>query len=112
MKRTWFSIVLLALLLSACAQQVAEVEATSLAVSDGTHEKTYSLADLQALTATQAAFNDVNYVGVSVVDLLKAAGYDLAAVKAVKATASDGFSVTSHCISRNLRLDCDRLNGH
>jgi hypothetical protein len=93
MKRIWFILVLLALLLGACAQNVAEVEGTSLAISDGTNEKTYSLADLQELSVTQAAFNNVNYVGVSVTDLLKAAGYDPAAVKAVKAVASDGFSV-------------------
>jgi hypothetical protein len=93
MKRNWFIIMILALILCACAPKAVEVEGTSLAISDGTNEKTYSLADLQALTTTQATFNDVNYVGVSVMDLLKAAGYDPTTVKAVKATASDGYSV-------------------
>jgi hypothetical protein len=92
-KRIWFLIVLLALLVSACAPKAAEGDGASLAISDGTNEKTYSTADLQALPATQAAFNGVTYAGVSVTDLLKAAGYDPAAVKAVKAVASDGFSV-------------------
>ncbi|MCB2179533.1 hypothetical protein KQH54_00255 [bacterium] len=55
--------------------------------------QSYEVADLEAMTQVEATFNDVIYVGVPVTELLSAAGYDLSSAKAVKAIASDGYSV-------------------
>ncbi len=55
--------------------------------------ESYSVADLEAMPQTEATFKDVTYVGVSVSELLSAAGYDLASLKAVKAVATDGYTV-------------------
>lgn len=55
--------------------------------------ESYTAADLEAMTQTEATFNEVTYVGVPVAELLSAAGFDLASVKAVKAVASDGYTV-------------------
>jgi hypothetical protein len=64
----------------------------TLTVTDGTTEKLYTVDDLKAMGAEQATWRDVTYVGVKLSDLLKDAGFDPAALKAVKASASDGFS--------------------
>ena len=92
MKRTWFFFLMVVLFLSACAKQANGSAENGLNISDGTDGKTYGLADLKAMPVTEAAFKDVNYVGVSLPSLLQAAGYDIQAIKAVKAVASDGFS--------------------
>lgn len=101
MKR--FTITMLVLsfvLLAACAstsdpaaQNDASMAAPGLLVSGGEINKTYSRADLEALTATQSTFKEVIYKGVTVAALLENAGFDLAAIKAVKAVASDGYTV-------------------
>ena len=89
-------------LLSACAPAAAPAAAPasggaatgqSLKVSGGEAAKSFTRADLEALTATQAAFKGASYKGVAVAELLKAAGFDPAQVKAVKAVAVDGFTV-------------------
>jgi hypothetical protein len=56
-------------------------------------EKTYTAADLEGMPQVEAVFNDVTYVGVPVADLLADAGYDLGSLRAVKAVASDGYTV-------------------
>lgn len=84
-------------LLSACAtsKPAAEQAGTvpSLLVSGGEISKSFTRADLEALPASQAVFKDVTYSGVTVTALIEAAGFDPAAVKAVKAVASDGYTV-------------------
>jgi hypothetical protein len=101
MKR--FTIVMLVLfvaLLTACASSASLVgekpasdKIPSLLVSGGDTSKTYTRADLESLAASQAAFKDVTYVGISVSVLLQDAGFTLDEVKAVKAVASDGYSI-------------------
>lgn len=83
------------LLSGACAQPAATPALTepSLKVSDGQTEKIYTAEDLKKLGEQQAVFRDVNYLGVSLGVLLKDAGFDPQTLKAVKATAVDGFSV-------------------
>jgi len=93
MRRIWILLIIIALFLSACAPDNNASDGTALTVSDGSNEKSYTLADLKALPSTQATFNDVEYMGVVLTDLLKDGGYDTQAVKAVKAVASDGFTV-------------------
>ena len=98
MKR--FKVVILILLvgmLSACASPASTNSSSTaipqLIVSAGETSKAYTPADLEALASTQSTFNDVSYVGVSVSTLLQDAGLYLDDVKAVKALASDGYSV-------------------
>jgi hypothetical protein len=100
MKRlTFFFLVLSLALLSACASnQPAAQDGTAatvahLKVSAGDTSKEYTRADLEALPGSQAVFKDVTYKGVTVSALLQNAGIDPAQVKAVKAIASDGYTV-------------------
>jgi hypothetical protein len=96
LKRILFSLVLV-LVLTACASQsqaVANPAAADLKVTDGDHAKTYTVADLRSLPSAEASFNNVAYKGVSLPALLKDAGYAPASLAAVKAIASDGYSVT------------------
>jgi hypothetical protein len=100
-------IVLSIALLSACASPSAPAtpasaaqntagsagsSASSLVVSDGIANKSYTRADLESLASSQSSFKGVTYKGVAIPALLKDAGIDPATAKAVKATASDGFS--------------------
>jgi Oxidoreductase molybdopterin binding domain len=101
MKRlTIITAVLFALILGACAsnnqptmQGTVPEKGANLLVSGGDTQKSYSRTDLEALPSSQAAFKDVTYVGVSVSNLLKDAGFEPQQVQAVKAVASDGFTV-------------------
>lgn len=74
------------------AAQVAEV-APSLLVSGEDISRAYTRADLEALPASQAVFKGVTFKGVTVSTLIQDAGFDLGQVKALKAVASDGFTV-------------------
>lgn len=98
MKR--FTIVMLIMfvaLLTACASSappdISSETVTSLLITGGDTSKTYTRADLEALAASQAVFKDVSYIGVSMSALLVDAGFTLNEVKAVKAMASDGYTV-------------------
>lgn len=93
MKRFLLFVIVFALTLSACAPKAEAPAGDVLKVSDGTVSKTYTVADLQALGATQASFNGVTYVGVTLTALLQDAGIDPTDLTAVKAVASDGFTV-------------------
>jgi hypothetical protein len=77
----------------AAEQVAAPGDTAGLLVSGGNEPVAYSLADLEGMPATQAFFNDVEYIGVVVSTLLQESGFDLESIKAVKAVASDGFSV-------------------
>lgn len=86
----------LAVLLAACGgapASTAGTDANVLVVGDGSRQKSYTAEALQALPGTEAAFKDVTYQGVALSALLQDAGFDPQAVKAVKAIASDGFTV-------------------
>lgn len=93
MKKLYWLILaaLLAGLLAGCAQEAAE-PGNVLLVTDGASEQSYSVDDLKALGAEEAAFRDVTYTGVPLALLLEDAGFDPAGVSAVKATAADDFS--------------------
>ena len=93
MKSHIFKLILLALLLVACSSTPSGGDGSALLVTDGTTEKTFSIADLKKLPVTEATFNEVTYVGVSLATLLEEAGFSTADLSAVKATASDGYSV-------------------
>lgn len=101
MKRLPILLLVLAVaLLAACApvatpaaQSDTAGAAPGLLVSGGGTSKTYTRAGLEALPSGTAAFKNVTYKGVAVSALLRDAGFDPAQVKAVKAVASDGFTV-------------------
>jgi hypothetical protein len=93
MKRYLLGILILVLLLAACAQAKPPAGGTDLKVSGGATNKSYSTADLQSLSDAKASFKDVEYVGVPLLDLLRDAGFDPAQAKAVKVIAVDGFTV-------------------
>lgn len=95
MKRALILLLLLAMAIAGCTQE-AEAPAAStsegLVVTDGTMEKVYTVADLEALPATEASFREVGYVGVSLATLLEDAGFNPSEIRAAKAVAVDGFS--------------------
>jgi hypothetical protein len=92
MKRILFILLVLVLTLAACAPKQAASSGTSLKVTDGTVEKTYSVDDLKALGEVQASDKGVGYIGVTLKALLQDAGIDPTTLSAVKAVASDGFT--------------------
>jgi hypothetical protein len=65
----------------------------SLRVTDGSKEASYTVADLEGMAASEATFNEVTYEGVVLSALLADAGFEAATLRAVKATAADGYSV-------------------
>jgi hypothetical protein len=95
MKSTLIKFILLALILTACSSggTTSEDVGETLLVTDGTTEKSFSVADLKALPVTESTFNEVTYMGVSLSTLIEEAGFSVGDLKAVKATASDGYSV-------------------
>jgi len=92
MKRFFFTLLVVTLLVSACAPQVPAALGDTLLVTMGDVQRSYSLADLQVLGDVQAAFKDVVYIGVPLTLLLTDAGFDPAGLSAVKVVAADGFS--------------------
>jgi hypothetical protein len=93
MKSNVFKIILLVLLLAACSSRTTGGEITLLRVTDGTNEETFSVADLEKMPVMESTFNEVTYVGVSLTKILEEAGYSPQDLSAVKASASDGYSV-------------------
>lgn len=95
MKRVLSVILLITVLLTACAPKAVATEDTTpvLKVTDGTTTVEYTAADLQAMTVSEASFKSVAYLGIPLAALLQAAGFDPQALSAVKVTAVDGFSV-------------------
>jgi hypothetical protein len=59
----------------------------------GDTQQSFSAEELGALPATETIFKDVAYKGVTVSALLETLSVDPGSVKALKAVASDGFSV-------------------
>jgi len=92
MKRLTLLCLFLALAMAACAPNAQEPAVNGLKVSDGKVTKTFTAADLKTLAEEQVAINGVSYFGVPLTVLLQATGIDPAALTAVKAVASDGFS--------------------
>lgn len=92
MKRVLVFTLIFMLALAACAPKTEVSAGDVLKVSYGTVSKTCSVADLQALGATQVTFKDVTYVGVTLAELLRYAGIDPMGLTVVKAVASDGFT--------------------
>lgn len=96
MNRIFYTVLILTLLLAACASQATigkeEGSAGLLKVTDGQTTKSYNLEALQALETAQSEDKGVDYLGVTLTTLLLDAGFDPSAIRVVKAVASDGFS--------------------
>jgi predicted small secreted protein len=89
-------LILGSMVLAACGSAASGAPADmpqALRVTDGTKETSYTVADLQKLDATEATFNEVTYKGVVLSALLADTGFDAGALRAVKASAADGYSV-------------------
>ncbi len=95
MKQKLYFFLLIVVVLSACTPKAgagADVLAF-LIVTNGETETSYAIEDLQALGVEQAIFLDVTYLGVPLTLLLQDAGFDPQALRAVKVTAVDGYTV-------------------
>jgi hypothetical protein len=92
MKRLFFVILVVALVLAACAPKAETSTGLGLKVTDGTLTKTYSVEALKTLGSTQATDKGITYIGVPLKVLLQDAGIDPTKLSAVKAVASDGFT--------------------
>ena len=94
MKKALALILILGVFLTACSTNSSTGGGDgTLTVSDGSTQKTYTTDDLKALSPIEAEFNEVTYLGVPVSVLLQDAGIDSNSLKAVKAVASDGYSM-------------------
>ncbi len=96
---TMLLVLLLGASLTGCSSSAAPAEqdtsaaAAGLLISGGAEPVTYSRSDLEEMPAAQAAFNGIEYKGIVLSVLLQEAGFDPNSVKALKAVASDGFTV-------------------
>jgi hypothetical protein len=97
MRRILFILIAAMLVLVACTSTTGQeagysAEATLL-VNVGDTQQSFNVEDLGALPSTESTFKDVAYKGVTVSDLLDSLSFDPDLVTAVKAVASDGFTV-------------------
>lgn len=84
----------LALILAACNVNPQAIDrSTSLSITNGEVEKSYHLTDLEALPASVAAVDEVNYVGVALPVLLEETGFMPQNVKTVTAIGAGGYRV-------------------
>jgi len=97
MKKLVFVLIITMLFLVACAPAAGQGAGTPaeavLLVTVGESQRSFSVEDLQALPPVEATFNAVTYKGVTVSALLEAMGVTPDGIKALKAVASDGYSV-------------------
>jgi len=94
MRQTIIFVLILGLALTACTGGSEPATADiSLTLGDGSFQKQYTINDLKVLPQAQTIFDGITYVGVSPAVLLTDAGIDAQSLKALKAIASDGYSV-------------------
>ena len=93
MKKTITFILILGFVLAACISGSEGTTENILTIGEGDNQKQYTIEDLKALPQAEAVFIDTGYVGVSLAALLTDAGYAAQSLTAVKAIASDGYSV-------------------
>jgi hypothetical protein len=94
MKKALAFVLILVIFLTACSSSSSTSGGDgTLTVGDGSNQNSYTVDDLKALSSVEAEFNEVAYLGVPVAVLLQDAGIDANSLKAVKAVASDGYSM-------------------
>ena len=74
-------------------QDTVSIPEAVLTIVQGESEQIYSIDELKALPSTISSFNEIEYLGVSVITLLEAAGIYTGEISAIKAIALDGYSV-------------------
>ena len=74
-------------------QEMTSLLEPVLTIINGDNQQTYTVKDLQTLTSTVSSFEGIDYKGVSVRYLLEEAGVNLNEISAIKAVATDGYSV-------------------
>ena len=84
------------LLLVACVPnsgQIADMDEAVLLVTIGDIQETFALEDLQVLPSEEVSINGVLYKGVTMSTLFEVVSVNPDTLKALKAVASDGYSV-------------------
>lgn len=92
MKKTMTLLFILILAIAACTPDTTVDEAAANANELTIGDKTYTVADLEALPASEATFNQITYRGVAITALLEDAGYSIDNLSSLKAVAADGYS--------------------
>jgi len=97
MKKIVITLIVVLLVLAACAPAAKQSSNTAseatLLVAVGESQQSFSVEDLQALPPSEATFNGVAYKGITLSALLDAAGINSDEIKALKAVATDGYTV-------------------
>lgn len=89
------SLILMVLLIgcASAGETAVSPDTPVLTVGDGQTQKTYTAAELEGLPQAEASFKGAAYTGVPLTALLEDGGFATSDLKAVKAVASDGYSV-------------------
>jgi len=96
MKNLVFTLILMILLVgcgTAGTQDKATVPETVLTIINGDKEQPYTVTELQEFPSVVSSFEGKEYMGVSVKFLLEEARVNINDISAVKAVATDGYSV-------------------
>jgi len=94
MKRNFVILTLMISIISSCTSgKPVDDSKIGLTVGDGTTSKEYQVDDLELLESIEASFNGVPYIGIPTQNLFIDAGIDISSLKAIKAIATDGYSV-------------------
>ena len=96
MKNLLFTLLIMVTLVgcgASATQDKATVQETVLTIINGDNQQIYTINDLKTLPSMVSSFNDIDYMGVSVIFLLKEAGVNINEISAVKAVATDGYSI-------------------
>ena len=78
---------------ASATQEKTSLPESVLTIVNGDNETIYTVDDLQALPSNVSSFNEVDYMGVSIKFLLEEVGVIFDDISAVKAVATDGYSV-------------------
>lgn len=94
-KLVLLSLVLIVLLVGCASgrETAVSTDTPALTVGNSQTQKTYTASDLEALPQAEASFKGVAYTGVPLTTLLEDSDFPVSGLKAVKAVASDGYSV-------------------
>ena len=96
MKNLLFTLLIMVTLVgcgASATQDTATLQETVLTIINGDNQQIYTINDLKTLPSMVSSFNDIDYMGVSVIFLLKEAGVNINEISAVKAVATDGYSI-------------------
>ena len=96
MKNVVFTLIMIVLMVGCGAsptQDAASLQEAVLTIINGDNQQIYTINDLKALPSMVSSLNNIDYMGVSVIFLLEEAGVNINEISAVKAVATDGYSI-------------------